>query len=415
MPDRDELQVPRQVYRLRVLGLALGFICVGTVFYQRAASPIAWTLLAVHAFVFPHVAWRRARLSPDPHRVERQHLLVDSGVSGSVVALMGFALLPSILLITMLSMDKIGWGPRFLVRASLTMAAGFIVTAFVAAVPMDLYTTMPMVVASLPLMVAYPIAVASASNRSGRLARERRVAIEQSVALREQLAHIARVGTLGEMAAGLAHELNQPLTAIHVEANAALELAMRNDRDGMRDCLSRISDQSLRAGDIVRRMRTFSRRVETTRERVDVRDLIREVLALLDHELRLANVETRLALGGVPPVNVDRIEIQQVLVNLIRNAAEAMAQPDISVRRLTVRTEVRKGNVHVSIADTGSGIDPAIVDRLFHPFSSTKHEGLGLGLSICETLIEAHGGRIGAEPQSPGQGATFYFELPAHK
>lgn len=413
MTDRDLLHVSRQVYRLRVLGLALGFICIATVFYQRAASPAAWILVAAHAFVWPHVAWRRARSSDDPHRAERQHLLVDSAVGGVAVALMGFPLLPSVLLITMLSMDKIGWGSRFLMRASLVMAAGIGVTALLAGVPFDITTTMPMVAASLPLMVAYPIAVASASNRSGRLARERRKAIEQSVALREELAHIARVGTLGEMAAGLAHELNQPLTAIHVEANAALTLADTPDRDAMRESLARISDQALRAGDIVRRMRSFSRRAESTREPADVRHLIREVLALLDHELRLAKVETSLAFAAVPDVHVDRIEIQQVLVNLIRNAAEAMSQPDVTVRRLTVRTEEKLDKVYVSVADTGPGIDPAIVDRLFHPFQSTKHEGLGIGLSICETLIEAHGGRIAVEPPSPAGGATFYFELPA--
>lgn len=413
MSDRDELHVPRQVYRLRALGLALGFICVGTVFYQRAASPIAWTILAVHAFIWPHFAWRRARLAADPHRVERQHLLVDSTVGGIVVAVMGFALLPSILIITMLSMDKIGWGMRFLLRTSLAMAAGFVVTAIVARVPIDLTTTMSMIVASLPLMVAYPVAVASASNRTGRLARERRRAVEESAALRERLAQIARAGTLGEMAAGLAHELNQPLTAIHLEANAAIALAEANDRDGVRDSLSRISDQSLHAGDIVRRMRTFSRRGQPTRDAADVRDLIREVLRLLDHELRLASVDTHLEMNGAGSVSVDRTEVQQVLVNLIRNAAEAMSQPGATRRRLTIRTEGQNGSVRVSIADTGPGIDPAVVDRLFHPFQSTKHGGLGLGLAICETLIEAHGGRIAVEPPAPGGGATFYFELPA--
>jgi two-component system sensor kinase FixL len=162
-------------------------------------------------------------------------------------------------------------------------------------------------------------------------------------------------------------------------------------------------------------MRSFSRRAEATRDAADVRDLIREVLRLLDHELRLANVETRLDMNGVGAVRVDRIEIQQVLVNLIRNAAEAMSQPEGGLRRLTIRTEERQGSVRVSVADTGPGVDPAIVDRLFHPFQSTKHDGLGLGLSICETLIEAHGGRIAVEPPSPGGGATFYFELPANK
>jgi C4-dicarboxylate-specific signal transduction histidine kinase len=382
------------------------------VFYERHAAGAAWGLLALHAFIWPHVAWQRARRSADPHRTERQHLLVDSGFGGVVVSLMEFALLPSVLIIAMLSMDKIGWGARFLLRASLTMASGLVVTALATGARFDPGTSMAMIAASLPLMVAYPIAVASVADRSGRLARERRKAIEQTVAMREQLAHTARVGTLGEMAAGLAHELNQPLTAIHLEASTALELDTAGDRAAVRDCLARVGEQSLRAGDIVRRMRSFARRVRSSRERADVADLIREVLGLLDHELRLANVETRLEVQPpIPMVTVDRIEIQQVLVNLIRNAMEAMTQPSVSLRRLIIRAESANGAVRVSVSDTGPGIDPSILDRLFHPFQSTKPDGLGLGLSICETLIEAHGGRIGAEPAAAGNGATFFFEL----
>ena len=293
------------------------------------------------------------------------------------------------------------------------MATACAATAFLAGVSFEPSTSMQVIVASLPLMVAYAIAVVLASNRSGRLARQRRLAMEQTVALREQLAHTARVGTLDEMAAGLAHELNQPLTAIHVEASAGSELAAAGDSDGVRECLSRISGQSLRAGDIVRRMRTFARRGEFQRELLDMGQLVDDVLALVDHELRLSGINTTVSRGEyVPPVMVDRIEIQQVLVNLIRNAIEAMAKPSIALRRLTIRMEAWHGRVRVSISDTGGGIDPAILGRLFHPFQSTRPTGLGLGLSICQTLIETHGGRIGAEPQ-PGRGAMFFFDLPA--
>lgn len=160
-------------------------------------------------------------------------------------------------------------------------------------------------------------------------------------------------------------------------------------------------------------MRTFARRGEFQRELLDMGQLVDDVLALVDHELRLSGINTTVSRGEhVPPVMVDRIEIQQVLVNLIRNAIEAMARPSIALRRLTIRIDARLGQVRVSISDTGSGIDPAILGRLFHPFQSTKPTGLGLGLSICQTLIEAHGGRIGAEPQAGG-GAMFFFDLPA--
>jgi diguanylate cyclase len=214
MNERD-LQLSRQVYRLRLLGLALGFLCVAAVFYDRRASPVAWAALTTHAFLWPHLAWYRARVSADPIRTERENLVVDSALGGVWVALMEFSLLPSVLLITMLSMDKLSWGARFLARTSATMAATCAATVVAVGASFRPSTSMSEIVASLPLMVAYPIAVTLVSDRSGRLARERKRAVEQTAALREQLAHVARVGTLGEMAAGLAHELNQPLTAIH--------------------------------------------------------------------------------------------------------------------------------------------------------------------------------------------------------
>jgi signal transduction histidine kinase len=410
--NERELRLPRQVYRLRIFGLALGLVCIASVFHERGAAPIAWALLAAHGLAWPHVAWYRAKASADPHRVERTNLVVDSAMGGIFVALMHFALLPSVLIVAMLSMDKIGWGWRFLARACGVMASTCAVTALVTRAPFEPATTMPVIVASIPLMVAYPFAVAFVSERSGRLARERKKAVEQTAALREQLAHIARVGTLGEMAAGLAHELNQPLTAIHLEANTALELHPGGLSGDVHDSLSRIAEQSLRAGTIVRRMRTFARRSHARREPIRVDQLVHEVLALLDHDLRLNGVEVMVTLPAAPPTAlVDRIEIQQVLVNLIRNAMEAMTAPAITLRRLTVAAEAARDRVRISISDTGGGVDPAILTRLFQPFQTTKDAGLGLGLSICQSLVEANGGRVGAGPH-PKTGAMFYFEVP---
>lgn len=411
--NERELRLPRQVYRLRVLGLALGFVCVASVFYDRGASPVDWIALTLHGLLWPHLAWYRSRTSADPHATERANLALDSAMGGVFVARMGFCLLPSVLVVTMLSMDKLGWGARFLGRTSAAMAAACAATWALTGVSFHPSTSMTVIVASLPLMVAYPVAIAFVTDRSGRLARERKEAIEQTVALREQLAHAARIGTLGEMAAGLAHELNQPLTAIHMEASAALELGDTAPEDDARAAFARISEQSMRAGEIVRRMRTYARRGTAERERIDIGGLVGEVLALLDHDLRLAVVDTTFTVGDARPfAMVDRIEIQQVLVNLIRNAVEAMASSGIEARHLTIRAESADGTVRVSVADTGGGLDPAVQARIFHPFQSTKPTGLGLGLSICQTLVESHGGRIGAGPHPRG-GSMFFFDLPA--
>jgi C4-dicarboxylate-specific signal transduction histidine kinase len=400
----------RQVYRLRILGLGLGFLCVAAVFHDRHASLAKWSLLAGYAFLWPHLAWWRTRTSRDINHTERVNLLVDSVFGGILVALMEFSLLPSALIVAMLCMDKVAWGRRFLVRASGAMVASCAVTAVVARASFLPETSVLAIAASLPLMVAYPIAVNAASNQWGRIARERKKAVEQADALREQLAHTARIGTLGEMAAGLAHELNQPLTAIHLEASTALELASRDDFNAVRECLSRITDESLHAGEIVRRIRGFARRERTSRNPVDLRQLIHQVLALLDRELRLNRIETTLDLAPVlPPTNVDTVEIQQVLVNLVRNAIEAMTKSPDGLRRLWIGAEVVDRCVRVSITDTGDGIDPAT--QLFVPFHSTKPNGMGLGLAISRSLVEAHGGRIGAGPH-PSGGAKFFFDLP---
>jgi signal transduction histidine kinase len=403
----------RQIYRLRILGLGLGFLCVAAVFHDRRASTAEWSLLVGYAFLWPHLAWWRTRASRDPNQTERVNLLVDSAFGGLWVALMDFSLLPSALIIAMLCMDKVAWGGRFVLRTSGVTLVSCAVTALVAGVAFLPETSVLAVAASLPLMVAYPIAVNAASNRWGRIARERKKAVEQADALREQLAHIARIGTLGEMAAGLAHELNQPLTAIHLEASTAVELASHNDLNalnGVRACLGRIAAESMHAGEIVRRIRGFARRERTPRSAVDLRQLICQVLELLDRELRLNRIETTLDLAPVlPPTHVDAVEIQQVLINLVRNASEAMTRSPGGARRLWIQSEVVGRCVRVSVTDTGGGIDPET--QLFLPFHSTKPDGMGLGLAISRSLIEAHGGRVGAGPH-PAGGAMFFFELP---
>jgi two-component system sensor kinase FixL len=241
---------------------------------------------------------------------------------------------------------------------------------------------------------------------------EAKKAQEQIGVLRDELAHLSRVGNLGEMASGLAHELNQPLAALHVYATAALELADRADWPKAIDCLQHISQQSLRAGQIVHRMRSFVRRGPSRRTAANVHQLIREVLALLDTDLRHNSVQVQLNLADHPPrIVVDGIQIQQVLVNLIRNAIEAMARQPEGSRRLSISTSFDDRTLGVRVTDSGAGIDPAVAANLFQPFQTTKPTGLGLGLAICRTLIEDHGGTIRLE-SVPSGGATFLFTLP---
>lgn len=235
---------------------------------------------------------------------------------------------------------------------------------------------------------------------------------EQRVMLRTQLAHASRLGTLGEMAAGLAHELNQPLASLRLYAAAAQDLLAGADTQKLTDCLKRIDQQSLRAAEIVRRMRALASRRPLGREPANVNRLLQEVLLMLENELKHTGIATELNIEReLPTVEVDKIQIQQVMLNLIRNAVEAMAQCEDGDRRLSLNTQSDHGGVRVVIADSGPGLDPAFVANLFEPFRTTKPTGLGLGLAICRNLIHAHRGEIGVEPRQE-RGAAFYFSLP---
>lgn len=244
---------------------------------------------------------------------------------------------------------------------------------------------------------------------------QRKRAEDQMNLLRDELAHVARFVTLGEIASGLAHELNQPLTAIHLDANSALHLGEGLGSAEFQGCLKRMSEQSFRAGEIIRRMRSFILRNPTSHVSTNLNPLVREVLSMLAADLRQGHVELELDLDDrLPKVDVDGIQIQQVLVNLVRNALEAMTTTPENVHRLVIRSEGIQEGARVSISDTGCGIAPAIAAKLFHPFQTTRSSGLGLGLAICRTLVEAHHGRIEAHAKPEG-GTTFSFWLPAAK
>ncbi len=232
--------------------------------------------------------------------------------------------------------------------------------------------------------------------------------------LQSELVHVSRVSAMGTMASTLAHEINQPLTAIanYLETTRAM-IGAPDDAflKEVAEALDLAAAQSLRAGTIVRRLRAFVDGGDTgfRLERLDA--LLEEAMSLGllgAHEAGIAVTMTIAA--GLDRVRVDRVQIQQVLVNLIRNAIQSMVQS--SRKELTIATAPdRNGWVKVTVADTGSGIDPQICERLFEAFATTKEDGMGLGLSICRTIVEAHGGRIWAEALSTG-GTAFHFCVP---
>jgi two-component system sensor kinase FixL len=231
--------------------------------------------------------------------------------------------------------------------------------------------------------------------------------------LQSELAHVSRVSAMGTLATSLAHELNQPLTAIANYVETARDLLHEPDAETLaivREALDDCAAQSVRAGQIVRRLRDFISRGETERRIESLRKLVTEASALALVGAGEHGLEVQVKLDQrADAVLVDRIQIQQVLLNLIRNAIEAMQQS--RVRRLLIASAPEPdGLVRITIADSGPGLDPHVADRLFEPFLSTKATGMGLGLSICRTIVEGHGGRIWAEPSKLG-GTAFHFTV----
>lgn len=240
-------------------------------------------------------------------------------------------------------------------------------------------------------------------------------------ALREaqaELAHITRVTTLGELAASIAHEINQPLGAIVADASACLNwlAAEQPDLGSVREALRAIMSDGERAANVLTRIRKLLTRDRVAQEACDVACVVRDVLALVDTDLARESVSVRTVLAeDLPPVVADRIQLQQVLLNLLLNAAEASRPLTAERRRVLVRASLEDLDdglyVVVAVEDAGVGLPPSGAERLFEPFHTTKPNGLGMGLSISRSIIDLHGGRLWASANA-GHGATFQFALP---
>jgi PAS domain S-box-containing protein len=234
---------------------------------------------------------------------------------------------------------------------------------------------------------------------------------QRLLAAQAELSHINRVATLGELTASITHEVSQPLGAIAANAAAALRWLVR-DIEEARSAIEGIEREAVRAAAVIGRMRELYKKADLKKTRLDINDVINEAMLLVRQEVIRSHVSLELELAsGLPAVHGDRVQLQQVIINLVVNGVQAMANTTHTPRELLIRSK-RDGTdqVIVAVQDLGSGIDPEIEDKLFSPFLTTKPNGMGMGLSICRSIIEAHGGRVWASRNS-GPGTTFHFTL----
>jgi C4-dicarboxylate-specific signal transduction histidine kinase len=243
----------------------------------------------------------------------------------------------------------------------------------------------------------------------------RRRAEQEIEEQRRTLSHLSRVGLLGQLSGAFAHELNQPLTAIRSNAETALLLLRRSPADGedlaviLRDIVA--ADE--RAAAVIHRLRSLLKRGDRRFQPVDAAELIAEVTALARAELIARRIDLMTTVSPrLPQLWGDKVQLQQVLLNFILNACEAMAGKPESSRQLHVTASAEGGRVHVCVRDYGTGIAPDLIPRLFEPLVTTKAEGLGMGLSISRTIVTAHGGRLWAENNADG-GATMHCAIPS--
>lgn len=251
----------------------------------------------------------------------------------------------------------------------------------------------------------------SGTDVTERLRREELAALAQ-----DRLTRVARLASMGELAAGVAHELNQPLTAITTYARACERYLQSPEPDlgGVTEAVREIAQEGLRAGEIIHRLRHLVRNDLTERSSASLNTLVEELEVLFNAEARAHETALSIVRGqDLPRVEVDAVQIQQVILNLVRNALESVTANPPSGRRIQLSTALTpEGEVEFSVCDNGPGIAPEVAERLFEPFCTTKPNGSGLGLTISRTVVQSHGGTIGTKPVEP-RGVCFYIRLPA--
>jgi C4-dicarboxylate-specific signal transduction histidine kinase len=244
----------------------------------------------------------------------------------------------------------------------------------------------------------------------------RRLSEEALDKARSELARVSRISSLGVLTASIAHEINQPLAGILTNASTCLRKLAADppNVEGARETARRTIRDGNRASEVIARLRALFTKRESTTELLDLNEATREVVALSSSDLQRNRVILRQELADdLPPVVGDRVQLQQVILNLIRNASDAMSDVDDRPRHLLITTELDEGShVRLAVRDAGVGLEPQSVNRLFEAFYSTKTNGMGIGLSVSRTIIESHYGRLWAVPNDDGPGATFSFSIP---
>lgn len=241
---------------------------------------------------------------------------------------------------------------------------------------------------------------------------ERKIMEEKELRQHAELAHLLRLSTMGELAASLAHEINQPLAAIVNYARGCQHRLLNRQIENLDDALESIAAQALRIGEIIRRLRAFVRKTPPRRTTCQVNHLVREIMSFVENDARQHGINIELHLApDLPMVRADAIQIQQVVLNLARNGIEAILEAQSTPKTLRIESWRRGANIEVAVTDSGSGITPEGLAKAFDPFFTTKPAGMGMGLAISRTIISAHGGELLARANDQG-GSTFWFTLP---